>query len=679
MPITCAETERLWLLETPRSAYALRIGRHDVPEHVHWGAPLRLADLLARQGKGDELAVEGSTRFGPPSLTVRFADGASAVEWRYEGADLDHGPDGATLAIHLADRQYPLRVTLHYRIHDDSDVIERRTTVTNTGTEPITLLRLDSAQWLLPPLAGYRLSHAVGGWSAEHQVRRVDLPVAETVLTSRRGTNGFRSPWRMADDGSAGEEHGDVWSAALAWSGSWRISVHREPDGTAGWTGGFGHEGLIWSLPAGESLATPVFAGCFGGGGFGGASREWHAYVRRHVLPCRDEHRPVLYNSWEATGFAVDDAGQRRLATLAAQVGAELFVMDDGWFGARRDDNAGLGDWTPYPGAFPDGLAPLVEHVHGLGMAFGLWVEPEMVNPDSDLYRTHPDWVLHQADRRRTEVRNQLVLNLGRSDVEEWAFEWLTALVGGHGIDYLKWDCNRPFTEAGPGDRVWIDHVRAVYRIMARLREAHPGLRIESCASGGGRTDIGVLAHTDQIWTSDNTDAVDRLGIQHGFGQVYPARAMAAWVTDCPNPTTGRTTPLGFRFHSAMAGALGIGGDLTRWSADELALAARLVAEYREIRPVVQDGEQYRLVWGGPLTVVEYANTDEVVVLAWRVGEHYGAPTAPVRLHGLDLVAGYTDQRSGTVYSGAYLAGIGIDLDLPRGDQVSTLIRLRRV
>jgi alpha-galactosidase len=426
-------------------------------------------------------------------------------------------------------------------------------------------------------------------------------------------------------------------------------------------------------------MTTPVFAGCFSSGGFGAASREWHRFVRRHVLPHPEESRPVLYNSWEATGFAVDDAGQRRLASIAAQVGVELFVMDDGWFGARRDDHAGLGDWTPYAGAFPDGLRPLVEHVHGLGMLFGLWVEPEMVNPDSDLHRAHPDWVLHQAGRRRTEIRNQLVLNFGRPDVAEWAFDWLTRLVADHDVDYLKWDCNRPFTEAGPGDRVWVDHVHAVYRIMARLRAAHPGLRIESCASGGGRTDIGVLAHTDQVWTSDNTDAVDRLAIQHGFSQVFPARTMAAWVTDCPNPITGRCTPLEFRFHSAMAGALGIGGDLTRWSADDLALAARLVAEYREIRPVVQHGTQYRLAFGGPLTVVEYVGADEVVVLAWRVGERHGAPVAPVRLAGLDPTARYADNRSEAVHSGAYFAGSGLDLALPKGDQVSALIRLRRV
>jgi alpha-galactosidase len=472
----------------------------------------------------------------------------------------------------------------------------------------------------------------------------------------------------------------------LAWSGDWRITLHRDPTGRTGWTGGFGHEGLTWHLTAGESLETPVFAGAYTRGGFGAASRTWHDYVRRHVLPQPDELRPVLYNSWEATGFAVDEAGQVRLARIAAELGAELFVLDDGWFGGRRDDHAGLGDWRPYPGAFPRGLRPLADEVHGLGMSFGLWVEPEMVNPDSDLYRAHPDWVLHQLNRRRTEVRNQLVLNLARPDVAGWALAWLDRLVADNAVDFLKWDCNRPFTEAGwsgaaDPDRLWIEHTRSVYRILTELRARHPGLRIESCSAGGGRTDLGVLAHTDQVWTSDNTDAADRIAIQHGFSQLYPAQVMAAWVTDVPNPTTARDTPLVFRCHVAMAGALGLGGDLTAWSARDRELVAGLVATYRRIRPTVQHGRQYRLAYGPDLTAVQYVAADgtETVVFGWRITERYGTGNRPVRLAGLDPAARYRDDRNGTVHSGASLLAHGIDLALPPGDHASVLIRLERV
>ncbi len=228
------------------------------------------------------------------------------------------------------------------------------------------------------------------------------------------------------------------------------------------------------------------------------------------------------------------------LARRAAAVGVELFVVDDGWFGARTSDRAGLGDWTPNPDRFPAGLKPLADRVHALGMQFGIWVEPEMVNADSDLYRAHPDWVQYQEGRKRTEFRNQLVLNLAREDVQEYLWEQLDGLLSSAPIDYVKWDFNRCFTDAGwPGEaypqRLWVDHVRALYGLLDRLRQAHPGVAFESCSGGGGRIDLGIMSRTDQVWTSDNTDPLDRLAIQHGFSQIHPARVMAAWVTDSPN------------------------------------------------------------------------------------------------------------------------------------------------
>jgi len=693
--ITFAAVDRLWLLTTPNTAYALRLADDDTPQHVYWGPALDMDDVralpVARHRlissfeslpDPDELTVAAGPRFGPPSLAVRYADGTAAVEWTYEGYDVD----GDHLAVRLADRDYPLSVTLHYRVHADSDVIERWTTVRNSSDdESVTLVRVDSAAWTMPARPDYRVSHVTGGWSAECQLERVPVPVAETVFTSRRGiTSHQANPWLMLDAGDAGETDGEVWSAALAWSGSWRITLHRDPTGRVTWTGGFGHDGATWRLGPGESLDTPVFAGAYTQGGFGAASRTWHAYTRAHVLRHADEVRPVLYNSWEATGFAVDEPGQLKLASIAADIGVELFVMDDGWFGARRSDNAGLGDWVPYEGAFPNGLKPLSDEVHKLGMAFGLWVEPEMVNPDSDLYRAHPDWVLHMTNRRRTELRNQLVLNFGRPDVVEWALDWLDRLVTDNAIDYLKWDMNRAFTEAGwPGnadpDRLWIDHTRGVYHIMERLRAKHPDLRIESCSGGGGRTDLGILAYTDQVWTSDNTDAADRIEIQRGFSQLYPAQVMAAWVTDCPNPFTARTVPLEFRFHVAMAGALGVGGDLSAWSAEELGTARDLVARYKEIRATVQHGRQYRLAHGPALTSVAYVSETEVAVFGWRISEAFGQPPTLVRLAGIRPADRYRDERTGTVHTGASLMARGIDVALPAGDHVSVLIRLHRL
>ncbi|MGW7368488.1 alpha-galactosidase [Streptomyces sp. NPDC054841] len=701
-PVTFDPGLGLAVLRTPNSLYALRLASDGSPRHLYWGPPLDTVTLaevpdavspaassFEADAAADELAPQTGARFGPAGLQVRFADGTRGAQWRFAG----HTVDGGELRLRLEDRHRPLRAELCYRVRSDTDVIERWTELTHTGAadgppDPISVNRLDSASWTAPPLPDYRLSHLIGGWNSEFQLQRDRLPVAETVLTSRRGlTSHHASPWLALDDGTATEDRGEVWSTALAWSGSWRVTIHRDPSGHTTWTGGFGHEGLSWTLQPGESLRTPVYAGLYTPHGFGAASHAWHHYVRAHVLPGPERDRPVLYNSWEATGFDVDEAGQIRLAHLAAHVGAELFVLDDGWFGTRRDDRSGLGDWTPRPEAFPRGLRPLVDEVHGLGMDFGLWVEPEMVNRDSELYRAHPDWVVHSPRLDATELRNQLVLNFARPEVEAWAQQTLDRLVRENDVDWLKWDANRAFTEAGwdghpDPDRLWIDHTRAVHRIMDRLRAAHPGLRIEACAGGGGRVDLGILARTDQAWTSDNTDPVDRIGIQNGFSQLFPAQAMAAWVTDSPNTATGRRTPLRFRFHVAMAGALGLGGDLTSWSEEELAEAAELVADYKRIRPLVQRGHQHRVApAAGPVAAVHYAAPDdsEHVLLTWRPTTGFGHRPASVRLPALDPEAHYLDPELNQVHSGAVLARHGIDPRLPAGDHASSLIRLRRV
>jgi alpha-galactosidase len=306
-----------------------------------------------------------------------------------------------------------------------------------------------------------------------------------------------------------------------------------------------------------------------------------------------------------------------------------------------------------------------------------------MVNPDSDLYRVRPDWVLHQSNRRRTELRNQLVLNFADPEVAEWAFGWLTALVGDHGIDFLKWDMNRAFSEAGwpsnteDPESLWIGHTRAVYGIMDRLRAEHPGLRIESCCGGGGRIDFGALARTDQVWTSDNTDAHDRLIIQEGYSQLYPARAMAAWVTDNPHFMTGRSIPLPFRFHVAMTGVLGIGGDVTAWSDDELAYARTQIALYKDIRQVVQHGKLYR--HGRTVTQYVSADGDRAVVFVFAPTRHFGRSLSRIPLTGLDPSARYRDEDSGAEHSGAVLAAHGLPVELPVGDYASAVIRLRQV
>ena len=686
-----SEDGRTWVLSGPASSYAVHVTERDELLHLHWGPRIGLADAEALAVRPlpdywpfeapldgrEEYPVEGGPRFVRPALSVRTA-GRRGTEWVHEGYDTEDGE------LRLRFRDGDLAITLHYRMRSSTDVLERWVTLANGGPA-LELLRADSATWTLPDRDAWRLSQLHGRWGAESRLTRSGLTHGEKVIGSRRGhTSHQHLPW-VALETDATEERGEVYSCALGWSGAWRIAVAQLPDARVQITGGAGHDdsGLLM-LGTGETYTTPVFAGLWSDGGFGGASRAWHAYQRAHVIPDAGQDRPVLFNSWEATEFDISEEQQRALAERAAGMGVELFVVDDGWFGARTSDRAGLGDWTPNPDRFPGGLKPLADHVHGLGMQFGIWVEPEMVNPDSALYRAHPDWVQYQPGRKRTEFRNQLVLNLAREDVREYLWEQLHGLLSGAPVDYVKWDFNRCFTDAGwPDDpypqRLWVDHVHGLYALLDRLRAAHPGVAFESCSGGGGRIDLGVLSRTDQVWTSDNTDPLDRLAIQHGFSQIHPARVMAAWVTDSPNAMLNRrASSLRFRFVSAMAGVLGVGGDLTRWTAEELAEAGEWVALYKEIRPVVQQGDLYRLrPPEGGASAVQYVLGDETVVLAWLQAQRYGEPAPALRLRGLDPTAEYECPETGEVYRGAVLLHHGLRVGL-RGDLDAVVVRLKR-
>ncbi|WP_199037019.1 alpha-galactosidase [Glycomyces salinus] len=688
-----APEPRLWVVDTPNTSYVVALDADDRLHGLHWGPKLTYEQaselelprtqrhgIFDAQGFPLDLNPASAIRYGQTGLQVRFGDGTRELELRFTAAS----ESDRALELVFVDSHYPLEVRVRYRSLDDGDVIERSTALRNTGDEPIEIVRADSATWVLPRLEDYRLSQLHGEWGSEFQLTRGAIPHGETLIGSRRGFTGHHSnPWLAIDDGTATETLGAVWSTNLAWSGSWRTTVERYPNDRVTVSAGFGHDPVTFDLGAGETLETPVATGVYTEGGFSASANAWHDYALGHVLPHPEEDRPVLYNSWEATTFDIDLHSQIALAEKAADMGCELFVMDDAWFGARTSDRAGLGDWWPNPDRFPDGLGPLIGRVRELGMRFGIWVEPEMVNPDSELYRKHPDWVYHRPHRRRTEMRNQLVLNLAREDVREWMEDWLDRLLTENDIDFVKWDMNRPFTEAGwpdedDADRLWIDHTRNLYRVIDAIRAKHPRVRIESCASGGGRVDLGILRRTDQVWTSDNTDGIDRIEIQEGLAQAYPARVMGAWVTDSPNPFTRREVPLDFRFHVAMAGVLAVGGDLHEWSGDELARGKELVDAYKEVRPTIQHGRRHPLRAGG-IGGVQYVRGEETVVLAWRKARRFGNPDAPVKLHGLDADAKYRDEATGRVHHGAVLMAHGLDLGLDPGDYASGMVRLTRL
>src|SRR6266852_1376992 len=618
-PVRYLADKKLWVLDTNNSSYVFGVNERSQLQHLYWGKKLwRDADLATARTYEEwasfdgvasttpgEYAGWGSNMYTEPGLKVTLADGNRDLVLRY----VSHEIHGDTLKVVTKDIQYDLFANLYYRVYSGTGIIEKHAVIENRTSQRITLESAQAGTWYMPSGEGYRLSYLTGRWAGETQLIQEDIHPGVKVLESRRGTTSHQTnPWFAIDapegDGSrADQNHGRVWFGALGWSGSWKFAIEQTPHQQVRVTGGYNTFDFAYPLEPGEQLETPPFYGGFGDHGFGEASRMLHRFTRESILPegLSAKPRPVLYNSWEATEFNVDEPGQKALAEKAAKIGVERFVMDDGWFGARNNDHAGLGDWYVNPKKFPNGLQPLIRFVNGLGMDFGIWVEPEMVNPDSDLYRKHPDWAMNFPGRPRTEARNQLILNMAREDVKEYTFAWLDKLVTENKIAFLKWDMNRNFSEpgwpeVGPANekKIWVKYTSSVYEIIDRLRARHPKLEIESCSGGGGRVDLGIMKRTDEVWTSDNTEAYDRLRIQEGFSYAYPTQTMMAWVTDVPNHN-GRTTPLQYRFLVAMMGSLGIGNNLNKWTNDDFALATKMIAYYKTIRRTVQQGKLYRL------------------------------------------------------------------------------------
>jgi len=713
-PIRYLPDKKLWVLNTNASTYVFGVNELNQLQHAYWGKKLwRDAELAPVHSESEwasfdgsasttpgEYAGWGSNMYTEPCLKVTLADGNRDLVLRY----VSHEIQSNTLKVVTKDIQYVLFATIYYLVYPGAGIIEKHAVIENKTSQPITLESAQAGAWYMPPGDGYRLSYLNGRWAGETQLVQEDIHPGVKVLESRRGTTSHQTnPWFAIDapegDGShADQDHGRVWFGALGWSGSWRFSIEQTPHQQVRVSGGYNTFDFAYPLNPGEQLETPPFYGGFSDHGFGEASRTLHRFTREFILPggLSAKPRPVLYNSWEATEFNVDEPGQKALAEKAAKIGVERFVMDDGWFGARNTDHAGLGDWYVNPKKFPNGLQPLIQYVNGLGMDFGIWVEPEMVNPDSDLYRKHPDWAMNFPGRPRTEARNQLVLNMDREDVKEYTFAWLDKLVSENNIAFLKWDMNRNFSEPGWPEagaanekKIWVKYTSNVYEIIDQLRARHPKLEIESCSGGGGRVDLGIMKRVDEAWTSDNTEAYDRLRIQEGFSYAYPTQTMMAWVTDVPN-YNGRTTPLQYRFLVAMMGSLGIGNNLNKWTSGDFTLATKMIAYYKTIRATVQQGRLYRLFSPrvGELTANQYVSEDgkQAVLFAFLRSQQYGRPAPTIRLRGLDergvyrvkALDGSKVAEKLETASGAYLQNHGLNLVL-KGDYDSTSVLLERV
>lgn len=671
-------------IHTETTSYVFGVTGEGLLRHLHWGGRIELGDViveplwelstndLIQDVTPQEYPGHGRFRYNEHCLAIVFADGGRELDLRYAGYDI-----GTDLVVHLRDDK-GVHVDLHYEVLPTIDVIRRWAVV--HADVPLSVETVASAQFHIP-YRDLELRNVAGRWGAEFQ--EIVQPVtSKVVLESRRGiSNHHHNPYAVLSR-EATETSGRVWGMALAFSGNTKTVVEQTQYGQTLVQLGINDADLAISMDAGDSFTTPAVVATYTPHGFDALSQNFHDYGRSLLEPTP---RPVLYNSWEATNFAVTCDAQIALAQRAAQIGAELFVVDDGWFGRRNPEPTGgitdgLGDWWVDPVKFPDGLSPLIDEVHELGMRFGIWVEPEMVNPGSDLYAAHPDWIYHEQGREPDTARGQYVLNLTLAPVQEFITQMLDDLLAENEIGYVKWDANRPMSQVGASRDVWYRHVQALYDIVGEVKRRHPGVLFEACASGGGRIDFGALNVFDDFWTSDNTDALDRLDIHRGYSLVYPPQAMRAWVTDVPNFLSQRSIGLTFRFHSAMTGSLGIGCDLSAMSDEDLRTSAKYVKQYKQLRPLMQRWHRLENPSSNDYRLIQYSSPAGAVLFVFLPASRLGHTSTTVRLRGLEPTARYRFELDWQTHvaRGDYLMNRGVRVWL-QGDYASTVIRFDRV
>lgn len=586
--------------------------RGDAPVVLHWGVklatgldPLSLVLMTTREAAPCSPATPSPLALTPllgqgfpgtPGLQAHRDGQAWATFTRIDRIDW---VEPSIVEIVSRDDHNALVLTHRLELRPDQDVLVASTRLLNTGSATL-VVDICAAPTLPLPSAVTHLINLDGRWSGEFQMRRTELGQGSMVRENRRGRSSHDAfPGLIAECAPCGENVGEAYGFHLGWSGNHRIVAETLSDARA-----FVQMGELF-MPGEMRLApnadyvSPKLYAAYSDKGLSGLSRAYHDWVRARPQHARlrSKARPVHYNTWEAVYF---DHGPDKLMALvdaAAAVGAERFVLDDGWFKGRRDDAAGLGDWIVDEGVYPQGLKPLIDRVVAAGMEFGLWVEPEMVNPDSDLFRSHPDWVLGCPPAPQLSFRNQLVLDFGRAEVRDYLYQRLDALLVEHPIAYLKWDMNRDISHPGgvTGAAGVHEHVQGLYQVLDRLRAAHPDVEIESCASGGGRADFAILERTDRVWTSDSNDALDRLSIQKGFSLFFPAELMGAHVgpTDCH--ITGRRVSMATRVSTALFGHFGIEANLLTLTDEERVELTQGVALHKRLRGLIHKGDLYRL------------------------------------------------------------------------------------
>ncbi len=573
-------------------------------------------------------------------------------DWTFQATACAVEEDGQKAVIRLSDEVAQISVAITLQLDPESDVLSLSTTLSNEGDGILEVQWLAAGVIPLPADA-----HEVRSFSGRHNDEFVPITDPLTRSTWRReNRRGLTS--HSAFPGALVEAKGAVYGAQLAWSGNHAQSIEWLGDGRFQWQMGEWLAPGEVRLAPGESMATPeILATC--GADTNAVAQNFHAAIRQRVdwPGGAMKPRPVHLNTWEGFYFDHDEAALVELADAAAAVGIERFVLDDGWFQGRNDDTSSLGDWRTDSAKYPNGLKPLAEHVTSLGMEFGLWVEPEMVNPDSELYRTHPDWALATPGRLTVTARNQLVLDMARPEVGDYLFEKIAALLGELPIGYLKWDHNRDLTTAGATAR-YRQQVHAAYALMARLRAAFPHVEIEACAGGGGRIDAGVIRHTHRFWTSDNIDAVSRVSIQRGFLHFMPPELMGAHVGASPAHATGRKQSMDFRAGVALPGHFGVELDVRKLDDKDRDRLKHWISTYKANRDRLHSGKVWQGEAGDGLLWQAHGGADNLLLFLYRVEPQSWQHASSARLPMLDPARRY--RVDDTEHDGAWLVAHGL-------------------
>ena len=685
--------------------------------HIHYGRKLHDKDYdktntkyvnwaaydennITLENTQQEYPSYGHTDLRNPAYTVKNVDGNSISQLKYKDYTIKENyipeiegmpslfignKSAQTLEITLEDKISGVEVVLSYSVFDDYDVILRNTRIHNISDSTI---EIDSAYSANLDIAkgNYDLIYFSGGWGREREFCRSEIQQGAKIdISNARGGSGHTlNPFIMVSEHNADEDKGNVYGFSLIYSGNHSSMIECDQYGNIRVQQGINPFMFKWTLEKGESFVTPQCVMCYSENGIGGLSRELNDVYRTNLCRSKwaDKDRPILINNWEATYFDFDEDKLLSIAKRAKEAGVELFVLDDGWFGTRNDDFSGLGDWTVNYDKLPSGIDGLAKKINDIGLKFGLWFEPEMVNPDSDLYRAHPDWAISVPNRISSLSRNQLILDLSRDDVCDYIITAVSDVLKSANIEYVKWDMNRPMTDM-PYEGYNHKYTLGFYKIMDAITGAFPNILFEGCSGGGGRFDAGVLAYIPQIWTSDNSDAAARLKIQYATSMGYPVSAISAHVTAVPNHQNGRITSLKMRADTAYAGVFGYELDITKMSDTELAEIKKQVETDKKLRTLMRTGDFYRILspYETNYCSWEMVSKDkkEVFFYSAKIFSVANSHDIRIKLKGLDAEAKYMDTVTGEVYGGDELMYYGVEPKYDMHDFASYTLMLNRV